>query len=104
MPCIYIIQVSIVEGQPDRIRDRAALLLAEFGPIIEGLFLQQDFESLRYCLLDLERNVADAATGRGYDNELAPAPCPVCNGRCRWCNTPGVLRCGACFPPQPKRR
>src|ERR1700758_4843692 len=35
-----------------------------------------------------------------FDN-LPPLPamsqCPVCKGACRWCNTPGVVRCGDCY-------
>jgi hypothetical protein len=26
------------------------------------------------------------------------SPCPVCKGACRWCNTPGVVQCGGCYP------
>ena len=25
-------------------------------------------------------------------------PCPVCKGECQWCNTPGILKCGDCYP------
>ena len=90
-------------AEPAQIRDRIADLLALQGATVASLFVAQDLDTLRYALRDLERNVRDAVTGRGYDNEPTPAPCRVCNGTCRWCNTPGVLRCGACFP-QPKRR
>jgi hypothetical protein len=89
---------ALAQSKPTHVRDRAAMLLAEFGPIIDGLCLRQDLDSLRYCILDLERNVRDLITGRDYDNELAPAPCPACNGACRWCATNGIVRCGACFP------
>jgi hypothetical protein len=50
-----------------RTRIRAGDLIAEFGPIIRGLFLRQDLDSLRYCLLDLERNVRDLIARRGYE-------------------------------------
>ena len=90
--------------QLEGVSDRTGALLAEFGPVIERLFLAQDLPSLRYCLVDLERNVHDAVTGRGYDNELAPAPCPVCKGECRWCITIGIIKCCACFPDAGARR
>jgi hypothetical protein len=35
-------------------------------PIIDALFQQRDFDSLRYVLLDLERGIEDARTGRGW--------------------------------------
>jgi hypothetical protein len=43
-----------------------------------------------------------------YINEHAPElliedVCRVCRGVCRWCNTPGILRCGACYP-DPRRQ
>ena len=51
--------------QPEGVSDRTAALLAEFGPVIAGLFVAQDLPSLRACLLDLERNANDAILGRG---------------------------------------
>jgi hypothetical protein len=50
-----------------RARNSVGYVVAEFGPIIEGLFLKQDIDSLLYCLLDLERNVRDLFARRGYD-------------------------------------
>jgi hypothetical protein len=49
---------------------RINALMKEFEPMISSLFEAGDYESLKYCLLDLERNVKDATTWRGYDNEL----------------------------------
>lgn len=71
--------------QPEGVSDRTAALLAEFGPVIAGIFVARDLPSLRACLLDLERNASDVILGRGYDNAPAPVPCPICNGECRWC-------------------
>ncbi len=50
------------------VRHRIAEILSEFGPKIESLFEQRDFQSIRYALVDFERNVADAVGRRGYDN------------------------------------
>ena len=46
---------------------RAAIVQAvqERERATDALFEQHDYESLRYCLLDLERAVRDALTGRG---------------------------------------
>ena len=86
--------------QPQRVSDRTAALLAEFGPVIAGLFVAHDLPALRACLLDFERNANDAIFSGGYDH--APL-CPVCTSSCGWCGTPGVLICATCFPP-PRRR
>jgi hypothetical protein len=91
-------------AEPAQIRDRIAELLALHGPIVAGLFVALDLDTLRYALRNLERSLRDAVAGRGYDNELAAAPCPVCSGACRWCDTPGVLLCGACYPRRKPRR
>jgi hypothetical protein len=48
-------------------RLRVERKMKEFKPIIAALLDAGDFLSLRYCLLDLERNVRDAVSGRGYD-------------------------------------
>jgi hypothetical protein len=81
-------------GQPSSIHEHIAHFLAEYGPIIAGLFAAQNLEALRCCLLDLERNISDAMAGRGCDNRPA---CPVCRGSCQWCNTLGIISCGACL-------
>ena len=94
----------VVHHQSGAVLQRVADLIDEHGPVIDACFSHLDFESLRYALLDLERNARDAVTSRGDDNELAPAPCPVCNGACRWCATIGIVRCGACFPDAGARR
>ena len=54
-------------------------------------------ESARYAELDRQRNERDRLAGRGYDYERPPEPCGVCHGKCKWCSTPGILICGACF-------
>lgn len=55
---------KLVDNQSSAVHQRVGDVIAEFGPIIEGLFLRQDLDSLRYCLLDLERNANDAIHGR----------------------------------------
>lgn len=58
-------------------RTRAAI--AEFGPIIQNLFLKQDLNSLHFCLLDLERTVADVIRPR-LIHRLLRHPEPSCKG------------------------
>jgi hypothetical protein len=79
---------------PAKVCERIGDLVAQFGPIIAGLFLAQDLDALRCALLDLERNIRDVVAGRGCDNRPA---CAVCRGSCQWCNTLGIIRCGACL-------
>jgi hypothetical protein len=94
---------AMARDQSDAIRQRLADRIAEAGATINVLFLAQDLDALRYCLRDFERNVADAIGRRGYDNELEPAPCPICQNKCEWCRTSSILRCGLCYPP-PRRK
>jgi hypothetical protein len=64
--------LDVIEGrgsrQPEEVSDRTIALLAEFRPVIAGLFVAQDLPSLRACMLDLERNANNINLGRGYDN------------------------------------
>jgi hypothetical protein len=84
--------------QPDRIKGRLAYLVAEYVSLLARAETDGNSEVLRGATLDLERNARDLIAGRGYDYELAPTPCPVCKGECRWCTRIGIVRCGACFP------
>jgi hypothetical protein len=52
--------------QSAKVCERIADLLAEYSPIIAGLFVAQNLHTIGCALLDLERNVSDAATSRGY--------------------------------------
>jgi hypothetical protein len=58
---------ALREGASSEARLRVERKLKEFKPIIAALLDGGDFLSLRYCLLDLDRNVRDAVSGRGYD-------------------------------------
>jgi len=53
---------------PMTVRPRIRHILAEHTSVIEWLFERRDFSSLRFALIDLERNVSDAIRRRGYDN------------------------------------
>ncbi len=58
---------ALREGASFEARVRIESKMKEFKPMIAALLDAGDFLSLRYCLLDLERNVRDAVSGRGYD-------------------------------------
>jgi hypothetical protein len=67
--------VTSVLGRLNYQRERAALgvrsrieaLMKTFEPVIARLFEKADYDSLRYCLIDLERNVGDAISSRGWN-------------------------------------
>lgn len=48
-------------------RPRIVKLMQDFEPLIAGLFEKADYDSLRFCLIDLERNIGDALSGRGWN-------------------------------------
>ena len=62
------------------------------------LILLRAEQADRIAAIDRERNECDRQAGRGFDYEPRPETCRICGGKCRWCRTPGIERCGACFP------
>jgi|SRR5208283_3317960 len=48
-------------------RPRIAKLMQDFEPMIAYLFEQADYESLRFCLIDLERNIGGTLSGREWN-------------------------------------
>jgi hypothetical protein len=49
------------------LRPRIERLMMNYEPAIVRLLDQSDYESLRYLLIDLERNLTDAISGRGWN-------------------------------------
>ena len=53
-------------SKPANAQQRIDKLMAEFEPMLEAFLATGDELALHYCLLDLERNIKDAVTGRGW--------------------------------------
>jgi hypothetical protein len=50
-----------------RVRPRIEALMKESEPVVAGLLDEGDFDSLRHCLIDLQRNIGDAISGRRWN-------------------------------------
>ena len=50
-----------------KIRPRLEGLMKDFEPVISQLFEKGDYDALRCCLIDLDRNVGDVVTERGWN-------------------------------------
>lgn len=50
-----------------QIRPRIEKLIKEFEPIIAGLLEKGAYDSLRYCLIDLQRQIGDCLSGYGWN-------------------------------------